>query len=512
MSQDDLQAMEVPAGLGGLNRMKNLAQYPRTDLTLVESLTYEHNAWQKEGGATKYNVSPLGGSVVALRDFWDDSFTQSLMAYLDNGQWSTVLPSGLGSSLAAMTPGTQGWFVEAWVNQQNKALFLFNGQDKPKYSTGGVAQDIALSSADWSPGNYPAFGFLHKSRLVAPLKHRAYLSSPQSHDKFGQQAGDSTQLNVYPGEGQKIVAGISFREKGYLFKYPKGIYLIDDVDTNLSNWGTPKLTDAVGTAGPGCVVATEDDVIFLDSDGYFHQLSAVRTYRQESVPAMFPTELSDWFRSQINLNRLDLVRSAYYSRKRQLVFVLPGTGSNVNNRRLTLDFNIGDKVRIGWSTRDVCPSLALRQDVQTQHLIAGDASGYVWTLDQDTRSKDGVGYVGQYETPTMDVIEKGIRLANLYELQVVFNPVGNWDLTMEVHRDGQLGQTLLFSMQSTGGAVGSFSLDSDVLGGTTIQNAIQRLEGDCKYLKLLGRNSGAGQDFSVMNHLIRYKPGRHAWF
>ncbi len=112
----------------------------------------------------------------------------------------------------------------------------------------------------------------------------------------------------------------------------------------------------------------------------------------------------------------------------------------------------------------------------------------------------------------MDVIEKGIRLANLYELQVVFNPVGNWDLTMEVHRDGQLGQTLLFSMQSTGGAVGSFSLDSDVLGGTTIQNAIQRLEGDCKYLKLLGRNSGAGQDFSVMNHLIRYKPGRHAWF
>jgi hypothetical protein len=512
MSQDDLQPLEIPAGLGGLNRMKNLAQVPRTDLTMVEALTFENNTWQKEGGASKYNSAPLGGSVLALRDFFDDNFTQYLMAYLDTGSWVTAEAAGAGVSIGSMTAQAPGWFVEAWVNQQNKALFLFTGEDKPKYSTGGVALDIELASADWSAGNYPAFGFLHKARLIAPLKHRAYCSSPQSHDRFGQQAEDATQLNIYPGEGQKITAGISFREKAYLWKYPKGIYLIDDTDTNISNWQTPKLTDAVGVAGPGCVVATEDDVIFLDSDGYFHQLSAVRTFGQESVPAMFPTELSDWFRSQINLNRLDLVRSVYYSRNRQLVFALPGTGSSVNNRLLTLDFNIGDKTRIGWSTRDVCPSLALRQNVASQQLVAGDASGFVWTMDEETRSKDGAGYVGQYETPTFDVMDKGIRLANLHELQVVFNPVGDWDLTMEVHRDGTLGQTLLFSMQSTGGAVGSFSLDSDVLGGTTIQNAIQRLEGDCKYLKLLGRNNGAGQNFSVMNHLIRYKPGRHAWF
>ncbi len=512
MSQDQLQTLELPAGLGGLNRMKNLTQYPRTDLPMVETLTYEHNTWQKGGGADKYNSVALGGSILALRDFWDDNFVQSLMAHLSSGTWVTVGPSGVLSTLATLTPSAPGWFVEAWVNQQNKALFLFNGQDKPKYTTGSVAVDASMVSADWSAGNYPAFAFLHKSRLVAPLKHRAYLSSPQSHDQFGQLALDAGQLNIYPGEGQRIAAGISFREKAYLWKYPKGIYLIDDADTNIANWGTPKLTDAVGAAGPGCVVATEDDVVFLDSDGYFHQLSAVRTYRQESVPAMFPTELSDWFRSQINLNRLDLVRSAYYSRKRQLVFALPGTGSSVNNRLLTLDYNIADKVRIGWSTRDLCPSLTLRQNVATQQLLSGDGSGYVWILDQVTRAKDGAGYPGQYETPTVDVMDKGIRLANLCELQVVFNPVGNWDLTLEVHRDGQLGQTLLFSMQSSGGAVGSFSLDSDVLGGTTIQNATQRLEGDCKYLKLLGRNTHANQDFSVMNHLIRYTPGRHAWF
>lgn len=512
MSQDDLQSMEIPAGLGGLNRMKNLSQYPKTDLTMLDTLTFEHNCWEKAGGAIKYNSGPLGGSILSVWDFWSASYVQAMMAYLDTGAWVTVNGSGIVDTLATMTAGIPGWFVEAWTNQQDKSLFLFNGQDKPKYSLGGAAVDISMASEDWSAGNYPSFAFLHKSRLLAPLKHRVYCSSPQSHDRYGNQAQDATQLNIYPGEGQKIVAGISFREKAYVFKYPKGIYLIDDSDTNISNWQTPKLTDAIGTAGPGCVVATEDDVIFLDSTGYFHQLSAVRTFNQESVPAMFPVELSNFFRSQINLNRLDLVRSAYYSRKRQLVFALPGTGSSVNNRILILDYNIADKTRIGWSTRDVCPSLALRQNVATQELIIGDSSGYVWQCDQDTRSKDGAGYVGQYETPTVPIVEGGIRLANLEELQVVFSPAGNWDLSLEVHLDGKLSETLLFSMQTSGGAVGSFSLDSDVLAGNTIQNAIQRLHGDAKYIKLLGKNSGAGQNFAVMNHLIRYKPGRHAWF
>lgn len=511
----NLATFEIPAGLGGLNRSQNIEQIGRDDLTWTETITAETLTWQKEGGAIAYNASPLGVPIQAAWDFFSSAFVQEQVAYLADGRLVTLTQGGgIAKTLASgLAQNRFGWFVEGWMDTATKALFFFDGVDVPLVYTGGAtAVPARKPNVDWSGINQPAHGFLHNFRLIAlnvPGKgHQAYLSSPQSHDHFSADSNDSRLLNIYPGEGQFFSGGTSFRKKAYFFKYPRGLYALDDSDTNIINWDGPRLTTAIGTAGPGCHCQVEDDVILLNSDGYFNALSSVRTLDQESVPPIFPIQVSDFIRNNINLNRLDLVRSVYYARKKHLIYAMPGTGSTVNNRKLTIDFNSPGRVRLFWSTRDEPIALALRRNGQTEEPVIGGSDGTLWRLDQIARNKGGAAYTGQYECPSLPIID-GTRFADLVELEVEMRPTGNWDLTMEVHRDGTLSQTFDLSMQTPGGAVGSFTLDGDVLAGQTIANVRQRLVGDCQYIKLLARNTNADENFSIMKHNIRYKPGRH---
>lgn len=512
MSQS-LPGINFPAGIGGLNRTQNETLMPPEDLSWVDGITSELLVWSKEGGATPFNTAPLSTGIQSIWDFFSADFVQELVVALADNRLVTLSSSGIVKTLATLPGGGLfNWFVEGFVDTTTKALFHFDGLNAPRFYTGGASFDeISSPAADWHDTFQPHMAFLHRRRLVAmggSNQHMLYLSSPRSHDKFNANDGDTVILQCYPGEGQRLVGGISFREKAYVAKYPRGIWFINDQSYNIQEWEILPVTNAIGLAGPGCWTALEDDVVILGADGYFYTLSSVRTFKQEEVPPLFGVEISDFLRKQINLSRLDLVRSTYYARKKQAIFCLPGTGSGTVNRKLIIDLNLPGKMRLFWSTRDECTALTTWRNANLQEPLIGDSTGTVWRLDQTTKDKAGQGYLSQFEYGSFPILEKAIQSANLVDLQVVFAPAGNWDVVYEIHRDGKLSQTLYVSQQTTGGAIGSFSLDEDVLAGQVIQNAKRRLEGDCKYVKILGRNDQPGQDFSVMDHIIRYKPGR----
>lgn len=519
----DLVAFEVPAGQGGLNRMQNLTVMPKTDLSWVESLTVENITWQKMAGAVAYNSTPLSSGLNCIWDFFNKDFVQEQVAFLSNGQLVVVDTAGtITKTLATLNPSAFGWMVEGFLDTTSKALFFFDGINPPQvYANNGSTVDVSAPfsspAADWVVGGrQPTMGFMHGFRMVAvggPDSHRAYLSSPRGHDQFGPAVGDSVTIAVYPGKGQKLVGGLSYRDKAYLMKYPRGIYFLDDSDTNIANWKCLEITEAIGVAGPGCVCGIENDIVIMDAEGYFHAMSAVHQLKQEEIPTLFSRETSDFIRSNLNLNALHLTRSVYYARKRQLIFALPGTGSSICNRYLIIDYNLPSGPRLLWSSRDECPALALRREDKTQEPIIGDTTGTIWRLDRDARQKGGQGYRSQYEVPTQSLVEGGIRRMDLYEMQVLFHPTGNYDLNMEVQKmtkDGTVVENLTFSMQTFGTPIGSISLDPDVIAGVTVQTARRRLHGDANYVKLIGSNNNVNETYSVMHHIIRGKPGRSA--
>ena len=337
--------------------------------------------------------------------------------------------------------------------------------------------------------------------------HNLYLSIPGVHNDFA--GPESAVERMFPGEGEKITAGLFWRNKFYVGKSPQGLYILDDTDPSIANWERARVTTSIGASGPGCMLALDDDVLILGTDGYFYAISQIRTLGQIEVPPFLPIETAQFLKEKLNLAALDKVRSVWFGHKRQAWFAVPTGVSTICNAIIILDLHEHGNPKFLYSSRDVCPALTMRRGSLTavRKPSFGDTNGFIWQGDQTARNKDSGAYPAQYETVPVAVVPGAVHRANLAELQVVMSPQGNYDLTLEVQRDGQVSQTLAFSMQTPGAAVGSISLDADVLAGQTIANVKHRLEGDCHYIKLVGKNANANENFAVMNHLVRWSVG-----
>jgi hypothetical protein len=507
-----LTTLRVVCGKGTLNASRSPSEVRNEDLIGMESLTFEHDTVQKEGGALKFNASVITSApkVLFLWDFMTGAFVQELVAGTNDGKYVTLTSSGIDKTL------TSGLTVDKFIHGVEgvnasgvKTLFLMNGAEQMKMYTGGAtAVDITTPAADWATVK-PTWAFLHNNRMYAGGKsHNAYASLNGNHVSYDTGAGGLV-FNVYPGEGEYLVGGTSWRGRAYFFKYPKGIYYLDDSSATTAEWQMKRLSFFVGAVGPGGIIQAADEVFFLSPDTYFHALSAVQEFGDAKSSALLPNQLGTYIRENVNTARLDRVVSCFYPSKRKILFGFSGVGSSVNNLIIGFDAHrLGDMVGFK-SSRDECESLCIRRDPDSKVAkpLAGTSDGYVYILDQDARNKDSAGYDSGFITRNMEIFEGGKRRANLKELDVEFVAVGNWTVNIDVYRDGNFSETLSFLLQGTGGILGSFVLDTDILGVATVQNSRQRLHGDCRRVQYQGYNNSADESYSISAITTKVTPG-----
>lgn len=515
MSQDRFRQMKFPCGQGGLDRSHNFTRFSPSNLAMCDGITTEDGTWRKEGGAAKINTNTLGAATIrGLHDFWSGATpsVQELIAVLSDGRIVTVGSAGIVNTLTSGVGDAFPVFGEGW-NGTTKALYFCNGQVQMQTYDGSVWSAIANPNTDWNGTNgYPTGVFQHRTRMIAyglaSAPHDIFLSLSANNSDYASV--ESIRQEVGPGVGDGIIGGVSWRERAYFFKRPFGIYVLDDSDTNPVNWSITPVSQSIGLAGPGGVIALDDDLLILANDGFFYSFTQVAHQGEQSATPVLPMQIGEYLRTELNQSRLDLAHMIWYGNKRQVHIAVPAAGSSVNNRRIVGDLSTGTGLRILPSRRDTCSALALRRDTRTSppRPIMGDHAGFVWSLDRATRTKDGLGYRGQFEYAPREFYPGGSRRGNLEFLDLTFAPNGNFDVTIEVHRDGALSETKTFSQQSAGGAVGSFSLDADVLGGTMIANRRHKVGGDALRVSLLGKNEGAGEDFSIQDINLYFSPGR----
>ena len=497
-----LTPLRIVCGKGTLNASRSPSEVKNTDLVSMDALTFEHDTLQKEGGATKFNTTVITDApkVVFLWDFMTGAFVQELVAGTSDGKYMTLTTSGIDKTLTSGLGTDKFVFGAEGVNATGvKTLFLMNGFDQMKMYTGGAtAVDITTPAADWATVK-PAWAFLHNNRMYAGGKsHNAYASILGNHVSYDTGAGGLV-FNVYPGEGEYLVGGTSWRGRAYFFKYPKGIYYLDDSSADVADWQMKRLSFFVGAAGTGCIIQAADEVIFVSPDTYFHTLSAVTEFGDAKSSAILPNELGTYLRENVNTARLDRVQNCFYPQKRKILFGFSGTGSSVNNLIIGLDGHRLGTLQGFKSGRDECEALCVRRDPDTKVAkpLAGNSTGYVYILDQEARNKDSAGYTSGFLTRNMELFEGGGRNANLKELEVEFVAAGVWTLNVDVYQDGDFSETLTFLMQGLGAVLGSFILDTDVLGVSTVQNARSRLHGDCRRVQYQGYNNSANESYSI---------------
>ncbi len=516
--------VELPIGKDGFTGTKNLSETLPTQLIQAMNVEYSDGPMRKEGGSIKYNSTAVTNTPIILGgwDWWPTTGVQRSIVYTDDGKLIKDANDGFGTETELKTglnTAAYPMFVEggkeAAVN--NRKLFCFNDVDAVQVlsADGATTSDLSSPPADWSGANQPSFGTIHENRLWAGGNandpHRLYYPKATDHEDY--LTGDAGTIVVHPGEGEKLVAAQSFKGFLIVWKYPRGVYVIDTTDPTISNWKVRRLSTSTSGISAVSSVIGDDDILFVDSNGQFQFLSAATEFGDVSNRNLSKiADLNVWMRDNINFSRLNKCQAVWYPKKREARFALTLSGSTVNDIQVIIDFNRADLPRFRFSNQNTCESLWLRLETDnTFRPLCGDGAGFVWKLDDDTRSKDGSGYEGKFQTPHDDFRWKDEVLASKNKLgqflELVVEPKGNWNTDVEVYWDDTLENTYTFNMGSTGATLGSFVLDTDVLVGTSVLNTKRRITGSGKRFSLIGKNNGVGEDFSISKFLLYFMLG-----
>jgi hypothetical protein len=143
---------------------------------------------------------------------------------------------------------------------------------------------IGGPNTDWSLNNNPVGAVVHTQGLAQRLvsygsrdnPHTLYFSDDDDHEDFTVANADTYRILLVSSIGKRIFNGVSFNGILFLWKWPRGIFFIDDSDIDRNNWAIRVKSSALGCApSPNAVLALDDDVLFMAQDGSFHLLSAV---------------------------------------------------------------------------------------------------------------------------------------------------------------------------------------------------------------------------------------------
>ena len=514
--------VELVLGREGLWGLKNRNLIPIGGLIQLRNATLEDHSVRVGGGATLVGSAFGGGAVAGVEaiDYWPDTGTQRTVVVGDNG--SVYKDDGTGGAWSTLVTGltTTNWVPQlvaggAEAAGSNRKLFLFTRANAVQVLSGDGAAMAAIASPPtaWGTGaNNPGFGVVHQGYLWAAGMgndpHGLDRSLQTNHENF---TGTVYHMRVFPGEGERLVMGLTYKGVLLLWKYPEGIYAVDTSDTNDANWRIIKV-GAPGAAGPRTGVGIEDDVVWMAPDGTWHLISATTATGSVRAEDIAARKLGRFIGEQFNLSRAQFAQLIYYAYKQEVLAGLSAIGQTAKNRRLHLDLNrrteIGDRW-IFWD-RDRNEALFLRKVSGIPIPAMIDEQGRLWNLDQATRSANGAGYTFEWFTRDADFGElvpgwQG-RYKNMRFLQVEYDAKSAATHTIEIYLDGNLKQSIVFTL-TAGGAVLPVALPATLGTGGLSLSARRRCVGRGRRIAFRGTSAIAAQDLSITRLLCGLEVG-----
>lgn len=475
-------ATPIPLGQLGLRTDDPMTSLPPNALIAANNVSFYQGRIEKARGTTKYNDETLGDPIVAVYDWWPTSADQRMIAvtssgdvYRDTGDttFNNQTPIGTIGSSDTLTTDTH---VVAGGNEEagkNRKLFILSGVDQIKVidGDGSTIADISGPSLDWATSDFPTFGIIYQGRLCvmnsAADRHRLYFSNVDDHEDF--TTNNPPTFSIFPGEFDGIKCAAVYRGLLFIFKEPFGVYILDGRDPLPSNWTTIRYTDAFGVASPHSLLQVLSDLIAANSSGSYTSLQASDAYGDfEAGDILANNLIESYIRSTFNDVGIPFSQAIYYPEKKVAMFSGQSTSSSGRNQMLVMDVG-RPQLRPSIDTKERPNCLSLRRDAQKiQRPMYGAIDGHVYLMDQNTFSRDGQPYIGEFQTAYTDFSFASTELSGKNKifdfLEVNYVPTGNNSFFCDVYIDGSFRQTLTFE-QRYGSELGSFVLGTDVLVG-----------------------------------------------
>lgn len=491
-------------------------------LSRAENVIFEvSRAVHKVGGGTRLNSTALTGgpSVLGQFDYWRSGAAGAF------AQRYVVTTSD--SKVYYEDPGTPGTFnditgaavigasaIPVFVEARDVLTFWWSDASTPLSwnQTGNVATLSATAPA----ARCAAF---HLNRLWAAGTNanpsRLYFSSSTSVTDW--TGADTGAIDISPEDGDRIVGIASHKNSLIIFKGPNrgSIWVITGSAPDGGDAFTLQpLVNGIPLQSPNSIVSVGDDLWFM-SDRGIHSLSATERYGNYEE-AILTRYLMGYFRDSINRTRLANVWGVNYALKGMVVWTMTSTGST-NNQVFGLSYVRAEEEGLKafvWSFTCQSAGIRIHPTSKLRELLLGDSSGFLVRMDQSTRSMpSSTAYTARVTTPDIvmgDADSIGQpridQVVTLYRMWLRTQPTGNYDVNVQVSRDGGAAESYDFNQGSSGFLLGTSVLGTDSLGAQALIVSAVDLLGECRALSLDITQGGNAEDMNIYELGIEYTP------
>lgn len=519
-----------------------------THFTTAENVSYQvSGSVRKVGGSQRMNGTAIGGSpgVVGIFDFWragsSGTATQQVVVVDSTGKifrLTASTPIDISGTVAFTVTGSRPVFCQF---QDLLTIWSSAGDAPRKWNQSGAVELLA--------GAPPSarVATVHKGRIWAGATNanpsRLFFSTLGAAEIW--TGNDTGAIDIDPEDGDRIVGLTSHKGDLLIFKGPyKGSIhrLLGSAPTGSDAFSLEPLIKGVALQTQNSIVDVGDDVWFM-SDRGVHSLSATQRFGNftEGDLSRFLRQL---FAEQINRTLMDRVWGVHYPHRSCVIWTLAGrSGSASANNDMALVFSYirqqEESLKVSTWYRS-CLSAAIvidpatltrdlafgtsdgfieRQDITRRALASPPSGGFILGTDLLGTGRLGDAFVSN-TAYNFRIVTPQISIADTYRLQdeVPFSraevmgqhhaeqavilerlylrsePLGPFDVTIRVSRDGRAPETYLFNQGATGFVLGTSLLDADTLSGATLQIASAEMVGEARAITLDVNQGGTGED------------------
>lgn len=528
----------IPFGIAGQK-----TDEPQSRIASVESLSalnisFVNGIAEKHPGVRNWNKTSVqntqvSGGIYSFTEYYPDPALQRIMVLGGDGKlyrfpdaytFSEVTYTGDTSTpeldSTTLKPTNQSSFIVGGKESvgNSRKLFILTGNNQIQVVVGDATTrtNINTPAPEWKDGKFPKFGIIYRNSLLVfgayDNPHRFYMSDPADHENFTN--ANTYQFNVFPGEGTRLITAFVFKERLFLLK-DSGLYQFVDTDPTPANWYVAKVNPDLAGASEQSVVNIFDDVLFKNQNGSITSLSAAFKFGDiDSSDVLSKLRIEKFMRQYTTIVGNKETWGLYYQGKKQIYFTYRGKSSPSNNRILVLDTH-NDQVKASWLDAVAPYCLGQISDVEgVKKPMYGSLDGFIYEFDVEDRqiNKNGVktAYTYEVQTPHIDFGQLDDRLKetvkNFDFLELVFQPSGGWDVTVDVFIDTEFKETINFSQQLDRG-LDDFVLDTDFLDGATPKPLRKPLHGQGRTISFRVRQSGVSQNARIEGLRVYFRAG-----
>lgn len=387
---------------GGLSGSDNFDSVPETAFIIPSrNLELFNGLREKRGGTVKVNSTAITGTPKCLGlGVWSQSAAAAniLSAHADGKVYkdqTTVIATGMS---------TANHFD---INRTGDTMTICDGATTPQVWTGsGTATSISTSAADWSGSAQPKFSVVHargaERRLVMcgvpGFESSWYCSASGNYQDFG-----STNVLKFTGafpDGYGVTAAADFNQDLFLFGKRRTL-IFNDADTNTANWGWVLAPWEGGAAHQNLVIKVDNDMYAMMDSGDIYSVrtvAQVNDYKKASLTR--PAFIHRYMSQNVDLTKIADFHVSYDPTLRAILWWVIRIGFTTPDtclvyyldRQSPSNWSIWDGTDNNLSGLRATASTQIINTDGSQGVVTGDASGFIWKLNQPAHTDDGNAY------------------------------------------------------------------------------------------------------------------------